>query len=136
MGTRVVFDTNVLVSALGWDGKPEDCLELVFDNSIDAYSSPDIIDELSRVLEYDRLGLTPDERQSFLEIVVTEFHVVRPDPDLDIDAVDDPDDSVFLECAVSVDVDYVISGDRHLLDLTEYDGIPILTPDDFLKRDV
>jgi len=46
----------------------------------------------------------------------------------------DPDDDVFLHCALVAGADYVVSGDRHLLDLGEYGRISILTVDDFLNR--
>ena len=46
MGPKVVFDTNVLISALGWDAKPERCLEQVFHGSVAGYLSPALLDEL------------------------------------------------------------------------------------------
>ena len=49
--------------------------------------------------------------------------------------VADPDDDVFLRCAVAADATCVVSGDNHLLDLGEYAGIPILTIRDFLTKE-
>jgi predicted nucleic acid-binding protein len=49
---KAVFDTNVLISALGWNGKPEECLKKVFDNSITGYTSPEILRELALVMDY------------------------------------------------------------------------------------
>jgi len=132
MGTRVVLDTNILVSALGWGGKPEQCLELVFEDRIEAYATQSMIDELSRVLDYDRFEFSDDEKQSFLEIVAAEFHFT--DPEISVDAVDDPDDNVFLECAVAVDANHVVSGDSDLLEVGDYDEITILPPDEFLQE--
>jgi putative PIN family toxin of toxin-antitoxin system len=91
-----------------------------------------MIDELSRVLDYDRFGFSEDEKQSFLEIIVAEFYFAEPT--VDVDASSDPDDNVFLECAVSVDADYIVSGDSDLLDIGTYDEIPILTAEELLTE--
>ncbi|MGH9350638.1 MAG: putative toxin-antitoxin system toxin component, PIN family, partial [Terriglobia bacterium] len=58
---------------------------------------------------------------------------VRPDLDLDV-VKDDPDDNRVLECAWAGRADYVVSGDRHLLGLASYEGIPIITVRRFLEE--
>jgi uncharacterized protein len=40
---------------------------------------------------------------------------------------------MILECALAVKVDYIVSGDSHLLDLREFDGIGIITPAQMLE---
>lgn len=56
-------------------------------------------------------------------------------PTRKITAVDaDPDDNKILECASAGGVDYLVTQDRHLLDLKEFEGIAILTPEEFLKK--
>jgi len=57
--------------------------------------------------------------------------IVRPKGPLAVIA-DDPDNRV-LECAVEVQADFIISGDKHLLNLKVYRGITIVRPSDFLK---
>ena len=46
----------------------------------------------------------------------------------------DPDDRMYLHCAVAGRVDYMVSYDDDLLAMVEIDGIPIVTPADFLRR--
>ncbi len=46
----------------------------------------------------------------------------------------DPDDNMIIECAIAGNTDYIITKDHHLLDLKEFEGIKILTPEEFLKR--
>lgn len=133
MGTRVVLDTNVLISALGWDAKPEACLEQVLHGEVAGYISPDLVDELQRVMDYPRFAFTDDEKQSFLEVVLASFHLVEPGVDLSVVA-DDPDDDMVLECAVTADADYIISGDSHLQDLNTYRDIDIVSPAEFLEN--
>lgn len=132
MGARVVFDTNVLISALGWNAKPENCLKLVIHGRVNGYISPAILDELTRVMDYPRLELTEDEKQSFLEVVLGRFHVVEPAVNLEL-VSDDPDDDMILECAVAADADYVVSGDSHLLELESDQGVEIVRPAKFLS---
>ena len=131
MGTRVVVDTNVLISALGWDAKPETCLEQVFHGQVAGYISPDMLDELTRVMDYPRFAFTDDEKQSFVEIILASFHVVEPGISLSV-VDDDPDDDMVLECAVAGDADYIVSGDSHLQALDTYQDIDIVSPAAFL----
>lgn len=134
MGTiRVVFDTNVLISALGWNQKPEECLQLALQNQVLGYTSPGIIDELTRVMEYPQFEFTEHETQTFLQIILSEFRLVDPDIDLEI-IEDDPDDDKIIECAVAADADYIVSGDTHLLDLKQFRDIDIVPPAEFLER--
>jgi len=131
MGTRVVFDTNVLSSALGWDAKPEACFELVLHDQAEGYISPAMVDELQRVMDYPRFEFTDGEKQSFLEIILTSFHVLDPEVAVTI-VEDDPDDDMVLECALASDADYILSGDSHLQDVQSFRGIEILGPAAFL----
>lgn len=130
---RVVLDTNVLVSALGWGGKPEQCLRRGLRGQVELLGSPDTVSELTRVLGYPKFDFTEREKAAFLSALLERTTIVRPEVDVDeIDA--DPDDDVFLECAVEGGADALVSGDDHLLELGEYRGIQILTPDEFLRR--
>ena len=78
MGPRVVLDTIVLISALGWGGKPEAWVEQVLQEQADGYTTPAIVDELRRVMDYPRFGFTDAENQSFQEIIPRSFHVIQP----------------------------------------------------------
>lgn len=130
---RVVLDTNVLVSALGWGGKPERCLRRGLRREVELLGSPDTLSELARVLGYPKFDFTEREKAVFLSALLARTTIVRPEVDVEeIDA--DPDDDVFLECAVAGGADAIVSGDDDLLELGEYEGIPILTPDEFLQR--
>ena len=55
------------------------------------------------------------------------------DPEVELEVVEnDPDDNRVLECAVAAEANYIISGDKHLLDLGEYQGIEVLPPAGFI----
>ena len=128
---RVVFDTNVLVSATLSRGKPYTVLELAERGDIDSVMSPDIIDELEDVLSRERLPFESEQIDEFVEKILSMSELVTPE--MDLEAVeDDPDDDKILECAVAGNADYIVFDDSHLLDIEEYRGVEILSPDEFL----
>ena len=129
---RVVYDTNVLVSGIGFGGTPWRCLFHVFMGDVDLLVSEAILDEFQRVMGYDRLPFTEEERDRFPSLLEAEAMVV--DPEIDIRAIDDdPDDDMFIECAVAGDADFVVSGDRHLTELGTVRDVPIVDPALFLS---
>ena len=76
-----------------------------------------------------------DEGDVQQEVETIRYFAEFVDPDEEITAVeDDPDDDKFLEAAVAGNVDYIVSGDRHLLDLDSFQGIEIVEPRAFYER--
>ena len=128
---RVVVDTNVSVSALGFGGRPLEALLRTFDEERQLVASEETLRELERVMEYDRLPFTSAERTQYLTLLRLEAEIVQPENS--ITRVRDADDDTFLECAVEGDADVLVSGDEDLLDLHSYDGVDIVTPDEFVR---
>lgn len=131
--TEVVLDTNVLVSSALSDGKPFDILRLAEQGEIISVTSPAIIAELRDVLKRDRLPFSEDQVDELVTKVLSISRVIEPEVSLEA-VEDDPDDDKILECAVAGDVDHLVSGDSHLLDLENHRGIPIYSPDEFLTQ--
>jgi putative PIN family toxin of toxin-antitoxin system len=131
--TEAVLDTNVLVSSALSDGKPFEILRLAEQGELISVTSPAIIAELRDVLKRDRLPFSEDQVDELVTKVLSISRVIEPEVDLEV-VEDDPDDDKILECAVAGDVDYLVSGDSHLLDLEDYRGIPIYSPDEFLTQ--
>ena len=84
---KIVLDTNVLISALGWGGSPEKCLQLVLKDEIANFYSPEIHDELSRVMDYPKFDFSEKEKENFLEVILSKSNFV--DPSKDIEAVEE-----------------------------------------------
>lgn len=129
--TRVVLDTNVLVSGLLFGGTPGKLLGLWKAGRIRQVMSRETVDELLRVLAYPRFGLTVEEIHYLLYVEVlphAEMTSVRPGP---VVIPKDPSDDMFLRCALAGRAEFVISGDRHLLTLNTYRRIKILSPAEF-----
>ncbi|NOZ06135.1 MAG: putative toxin-antitoxin system toxin component, PIN family [Chloroflexi bacterium] len=134
---RVVIDTNIWVSGLLWRGLPWKLLRLAEAGEIELCMAPPMLVELTNVLSYGRLqprlkqlGLTPAELVAYAVNLASFYEVPEGDPIV----VADPDDDVFLHCAAISGTDYVVSGDRHLLDLGSYMNIPILSVREFLSQ--
>ena len=133
-----MIDTNIWVSGLLWRGMPWKLLCLAEAGKVELCMAPAMLDELAKVLSYERLqprleqlGLTSAELVAYAMDLASIFEVPEGPPIV----VADPDDDVFLRCAVVADATCVVSGDNHLLDLGEYAGIPIITIRDFLAKE-
>jgi putative PIN family toxin of toxin-antitoxin system len=132
MMMRAVLDANVFVSAvLSPNGIPAALLTAWRAEQFDLLISAAILNEISRVLRYPSIAKrhqwTAAKLQVFLEDLVSLAMMTPGKLTLNV-ITEDPADNRYLECAVEGDVDSIVSGDRHLLDLREYQGIPILTP--------
>lgn len=93
--------------------------------------SPAILDELDEKLRLKFQVSAKDASAIRLKLTTV---AVLATPDLILEAVpDDSDDNRILECALAGRADYIVSGDRHLLGLKAYAGIPILTVRQFLN---
>jgi len=129
---RVVLDTNVLISALHFpDGTLSGLWEPLYDERFRLILSPAIVIELTEKLR-GKFGWEEVELQRLLRTLVRKAEIVRPT--VVPEAVPgDTDDNEIVACAVDGKADVIVSGDRHLLKLREYQGIPIVRPMDFLR---
>ena len=128
-----MFDTNVLISGYLWKGLARRALEKVRSREWALLISNDAIDELIRVLAYDKFGLKPEEIEPIVRDLteISEFVEVRTQIQI---IEDDPTDNIFLALAIDGGADVIVSGDHHLLDLEEFEGIPIIPTRKFLAK--
>lgn len=120
----VVLDTNVYVSAYAYGGIPARLMRAAIRHEIEIATSPAILAELARVLA-DKLAFSPDRVEEVVRQIARVAAVVRPRVAIDLIA-DEPDNRV-LECALESGAAYIVSGDRHLLDLASFKGVQIVT---------
>jgi putative PIN family toxin of toxin-antitoxin system len=128
--TRVVLDTNVLVSGLGWSGPPAAIIDAVTAGELTLLSSPALITELRRVLGYPKLAKVFAHPNAIANLVETASVQVLTSTQLQL--VDDDSDNRVLEAALDGGADYIVSGDDDLLKLGSFRDIPIVTPAAFL----
>ncbi len=127
---RVVFDTNILFSSVGWLGNPHQCVQAARQSKCLSTTCEPILAELAEKLQLkqdldaSKAAEATDEIRAFSKVVAIPgtLKVIAADPD---------DDAV-LERAVVGQALYLVSGDRHLLALGNYQGIQIVKAADFL----
>jgi putative PIN family toxin of toxin-antitoxin system len=130
---RVVIDTNVFVSSF-FGGNPRKIIDLWKEEKITLCLSRNIPDEYLDVLQ--RMGLGGEEElEELLSLFAGGFNLAFTATTPTIGAVQTgPDDDKFVECAVALKAKAIITGDRALKALGEYEGIEILSPVQFLKK--
>ena len=129
---KVIFDTNIFISAIIFGGNPKGCLELARKGQIELFISKAILLELAKKLEEKFLWENLDIKEVILgiseiaQVVVAKkrINIIKQDP---------PDNRI-LEVALEAKADYIVSGDKkHLLSLQKFKGIPIISANEFLK---
>jgi uncharacterized protein len=131
---KVVLDTNITISALFWEGNPRKIYDLVRQGKLIMLLNDNMEKEFIRVLGYEKFGLSPQEIIPFLRNLRTHARHVETKSEMDV-VIADPTDNIFLECALDGGADFLISGDRHLLDIKVYKGIKIVRASEFLLRE-
>lgn len=129
MKQRVVLDSNVIVSGLGWSGPPARIVDAALEGRFALLTSEPLLAELRRVLAYPKLAKVIDDAERLVDLVAESGEVVQTSSVLAV--VDDESDNRVLEAAVDGDADYIVSGDDDLLGLGSFQGIPIVTPGKF-----
>jgi putative PIN family toxin of toxin-antitoxin system len=130
----VVIDTNVFISYLWGSKNAEEIAELLFAGKIHPVVSDASLHELLNV------GNRGKFRERFLPDVFRSLYRAYKDislvvvPKKKISASRDQKDNIFLECAFEAKADYIITGDQHLLEIGNYEGIYIVTPAEFIER--
>ena len=136
---RAVLDTNILVSALitKKDSVPLKLYKAFITQKFLLITSPSILAEVEDVINRDKIvkyhKLNLKQRKIIIEQLLTLCYVtlesVKPDK---VIVERDPKDDKFLHAAKEAHADYIVSGDKDLLDLKEHEGIKILSPNEFL----
>ncbi len=134
---RAVLDANVVVSALiRPQGPPGQILvRLLRDSAFELIASPATLDELRRSLRYPRIRkyfrLPEEELDLWVDALGAIAVVVEGNVSRSV-VTADPADDIYIAAAADGLADYIVSGDRHLMDLVQHGGIRIVTPRTFL----
>lgn len=130
---KVVLDANILISAILFGGPPRKCLELAIEGKIELFTSKEIIAELTGVLKREKFGIQEENLHYIVTALESITNLVTPKQRFNI-VEKDPEDNKFIECAIEADADFIVSGDKHLLEISEFQKIKILKPTNFLKN--
>jgi putative PIN family toxin of toxin-antitoxin system len=129
---RIVMDTNVLISATFWTGKPKQLLNQVRHQKVTLITSESLLDELKEVLmRQDKpFKLSGEEAGRVVTAIRNLAEIVQTHSQVAI--CHDERDNKVIECAIDGKAECIISGDLHLLGLKSFKGIRIMTVSDFL----
>ena len=130
---RGILDTNVFISGIFFSGPPSQILKAWANQRLQIVLSQQILDEYQRVSEelsskFQEIDILP-----IIELVTIHGQFIDTQG-LDISVCEDPDDDKFLECAVAGKCKIIISGDKHLLKLSGYEGITVMSPRNFVDK--
>jgi len=115
---KIVVDTNFLVSATQWDySVSHKLLEKLIRNNAEIFTTKEILDEFAKVLKRDFL-YDEEETRNIIEIVLQFLSLVISGKKIDV-VKEDSDDNKIVECALESRADYIVSYDKHLLNLKE-----------------
>jgi len=127
----VVIDTNVVLSAILFGGKPKQVLEMALSGSIQLAISESLVNELQGVLQRPKFELSAQLIQTVVSEYASIARWIEPSEHFNV-VVDDPSDNQFIDCAVAAKADYLITGDKHLLNLGTFRMIKIVSVDNFI----
>jgi len=129
----VVFDINVLVSSLIVKGKPRELWQKAKDNEFTLAYSREMLSDLVSVLKRQKFKkyLTSADIRLFQNDICRTGKLVPLKSKFKVVA-EDPDDDMIIRTAYDANANFIVSGDRHLLALEEFNGIRILTVDQML----
>jgi putative PIN family toxin of toxin-antitoxin system len=127
---RVVIDTNIFISGIGWGGLPLKILKLWENNEFILVTSLEIIDEIEKVIE--ELNLSKELWEEWKKLIFERASLIDIKFKLNI-KLRDPHDIKFLECAVNGGASFIVSGDKDLLEKERLQNINIVSPRKFLR---
>ncbi|MDI7261380.1 MAG: putative toxin-antitoxin system toxin component, PIN family [Thermodesulfobacteriota bacterium] len=130
---KVVFDTNVIVSAaLYGESLPALLLSLGLEDKVRFFVSPALLNEYEAVLKRSRFKLGQRQVTELMGKINRKALIVTPTKRLKILKVDEPDNRV-LECAIKAKADFIITGNKRHFPFEEFKGSKIVTPREFIN---
>ena len=132
---RVVLDTNVTISAIIFGGKPKTVLEAAIKGEVRLCISEEILNELNQVLKSPKFSFPLEIIQSIVNELLLISDLIVPSRKI-IAIESDPADNMILECDADANVDYIVTGDSHLLKLGSFENIEIITSARFIDEKI
>lgn len=125
---RVVADTNMLIASIFWNGAPYRIITSALDHKIEIISSPEILNEVRKVLKQE-FRLSEQETDDIVNCIMSYTTIIEPK--IKVKVVRDPKDDMLIEAALDSGSHYIITRDKDLLVLKQYQGIKMVKPEEF-----
>jgi len=131
---RAVYDCNVIMSGIGWNGAARNCLKLVACRQVFLYVTEEILAEYEAVIPETLAEETPKiDPLPKLAWIRNKSRLVEPAP-LGKRRSRDAKDDIYLAAAIAASATFIITYDKDLLTLGKPFGIDIIRPPEFLRR--
>ena len=128
---RIVLDTNVLISGVFFGGLPRKMLSAIVSNKLKAYATTEIVNEYEIIVQEMIVRKQGLLNRDILTPLIRAMEIIEP-VSL-VETCRDPDDNKFLGCAKDAHAYYIVSGDKDLLVLSQFEGIKIVTAKEFCE---
>ncbi len=128
---KIVLDTNVLISGIFFGGPPGQILKTWKDQKIQIVISKEILNEYQRVTKELSKKFPSVNIKPIIELLTIYGKVVETEG-INVTVCEDPDDNMFIECAIASNTNIVVSGDNHLLKVSGYQNIDVIKPRNFV----
>ena len=129
---RIIIDTNIVISGAFFNGLPKTILKSVADEKFDVFISDEILKEyhksVKEMLEKDKYHLNFALFEAFMKSI----KMIESKSNVKI--CRDPDDDKFINCAIDAKAIYIVSGDKDLLTIGQYEDIEIVTAKEFYDK--
>jgi putative PIN family toxin of toxin-antitoxin system len=129
---KVVIDINIFVSSFLWEGNPKKVVDRAVDGVDELYITKEILEQISEVMNRPKFNADKDGIAYYLKSIEEIANEIIIHQKIQGGSRDKDDNSI-LECALTGNVDYIITGDDDLLVLSEFNGIKIVTPKEYFE---
>jgi len=131
LNLKVVFDTNIFISAFVIPGSQgEEAYLHAMKGNFNLFSSVAILTEMAQKLR-EKFGWQENKITRLLKAISKVATIIKTRPHFHLLA-DDPDNRI-LECAIAAEADFIVTGDKHLLSLKNFQNISIVKLSNFLE---
>jgi putative PIN family toxin of toxin-antitoxin system len=129
---KIVLDANIFTSSFFWGGNPRKVLERVIAGIDELFITKEILDEINDVIERPKFHADGNEIDYFIHSIEEIANKIVSKIRINNGSRDETDNK-YIECGITVPVDYIISGDIHLLEMEDYENIKIVTAKEYLE---
>ena len=129
---KIVVDTNVLISGVFFGGYPKKILSASVDGKIRVCASMEILNEYQEIIQEMVQRKQGHIDVSILNPLIQSMEIIEPASKIEI--CRDPDDDKFINCAKDAQAMYIVSGDKDLLVIQQFENISIVTAKEFCER--
>lgn len=130
---RLVLDTNTIISSTLWDNSVSHKLLIeLINKNVEIFTTTEILNEYKKVIIRD-FDYSEEEADEIIRKLVSFIKIIEPKTRVDI-IKDDSEDNKILECAIESNSDFILSYDKHLLNVKQFQQIKIIIPEEFKTK--